>query len=473
MNKKTKNDKVEFMDKVKKFIKEKKLINSGEHIIVGVSGGADSVCLLRILYSMKDKLNLKITAVHINHMIRDEAVDDEKFVEDLCGKLSIPCISFKIDVKMIAQREKKTLEEAGRKARYDVFYKIMKKYHADKIAVAHHQNDQAETFLYRCARGTGVYGAGAMKEKDGVLIRPLLCVKKQEIVEYLQQIGQTWVEDASNQDDAFARNQIRNQIIPRLESVNEQAVEHMGWLCEDIQEVSSYLSIQIEMAFSRCISVMENGFKICCNELGKENPWIQKQVLKKVLEKTAGKKKDLERRHIEDLMRLLHNETGKKISLPYKMKAEKSYQYILIQKDELSDKQEIEGKLYCKEVTDLTNIVENDCIKIIDYDRIETDVQLRCRKPGDFFTFGAEYKRKSLSRYFIDEKIPRQLRNEIPLVADGSHIVWIVGRRVSEYYKITRSTKRYLKLEFKREGDDSNGEYQSNDFRGRCKQENR
>ena len=136
MNKKTKNDKVEFMDKVKKFIKEKKLINSGEHIIVGVSGGADSVCLLRILYSMKDKLNLKITAVHINHMIRDEAVDDEKFVEDLCGKLSIPYISFKMDVKMIAQREKKTLEEAGRKARYDVFYKIMKKYHADKIAVA-------------------------------------------------------------------------------------------------------------------------------------------------------------------------------------------------------------------------------------------------------------------------------------------------------------------------------------------------
>ena len=147
MNKKTKNDKVEFMDKVKKFIKEKKLINSGEHIIVGVSGGADSVCLLRILYSMKDKLNLKITAVHINHMIRDEAVDDEKFVEDLCGKLSIPCISFKMDVKMIAQREKKTLEEAGRKARYDVFYKIMKKYHADKIAVAHHQNDQAETIF--------------------------------------------------------------------------------------------------------------------------------------------------------------------------------------------------------------------------------------------------------------------------------------------------------------------------------------
>ena len=467
MNKKTKNDKVKNMNKVKKFIQEKNLISHGEHIIVGVSGGADSVCLLLILHSLQRELDLKITAVHINHMIRTEAVDDEKFVKDLCGKLSIPCISFKIDVKMIAQREKKTLEEAGRKARYDIFYKTMKKYHADKIAVAHHQNDQAETFLYRCARGTGIYGAGAMKEKDGALIRPLLCIKKQEIVKYLQQEGQEWVEDASNQDDTFARNQIRNQIIPRLEGVNEQAVEHIGLLCEDIQEVTSYLAHQIDEAFSRCVDVEEEGFKICCEKLQQENLWIQKQVFKKVLEEAAGKKKDLERRHVEDLMGLACNETGKMLSLPYGMKAEKSYQYILLHKEDMSDKPGLEGTLSYEEVTDLTNIVENDCIKIIDYDRIETGVQLRCRKPGDFFTFGKEHKKKSLSRYFIDEKIPRQLRDKIPLVADGSHIVWIAGRRVSEDYKITKSTRRYLKLEFKRGGDDSNGEYQSNDFRGR------
>ena len=191
------------------------------------------------------------------------------------------------------------------------------------------------------------------------------------------------------------------------------------------------------------------------------------------MEETAGKKKDLERRHVEDLLNLAENGTGKRISLPYNMTAEKNYQYIKVQKGNISDKQEMTGKILCEEVTDLTNIVENDCIKIIDYDRIETGVQLRCRKPGDFFTFGKDQKRKSLSRYFIDEKIPRQLREEIPLVADGSHIVWIVGRRISEYYKIKESTKRYLKLEFKREGDDSNGEYQSNDFRGRCKQTNR
>ncbi|MFQ9907062.1 tRNA lysidine(34) synthetase TilS [Anaerostipes hadrus] len=468
-----KNDKVNYMNKVKEFIKEKNLIQNGDHIIIGVSGGADSVYLLLILNELRESMNLTITAVHINHMIRREAVDDQKFVQDLCGQLSIPCKIFEIDVKQIAKREKMSLEEAGRKARYDAFAKTMKKYNADKIAIAHHQNDQAETFLYRVVRGTGIYGAGAMREKDGNLIRPLLCVKKEEIVKYLKEAGQAWVEDASNQDDAFARNQIRNQVIPRLEMINEQAVEHIGWLCEDIKEVTTYLTDQIEESFLRCTKPIGQGFEINCDQLLLENHWIQKQVLKKVLEETAGKKKDLERRHIEDLLTLVENGTGKRISLPYNMVAEKNYQYIKVQKGNISDKQEMTGKILCEEVTDLTNIVENDCIKIIDYDRIETGVQLRCRKPGDFFTFGKDQKRKSLSRYFIDEKIPRQLREEIPLVADGSHIVWIVGRRISEYYKIKESTKRYLKLEFKREGDDSNGEYQSNDFRGRCKQTNR
>lgn len=455
------------MENVKKFIKEKNLINQGEHIIVGVSGGADSVYLLRLLCELRKEMDLKITVVHINHMIRKEAVDDQKFVEELCGKLSVSCKVFEIDVKKIAQCEKKSLEEAGRKARYDTFFKMMKKCHADKIAIAHHQNDQAETFLYRCARGTGIYGAGAMKAQDGVLIRPLLCISKKEIINDLSKNGQDWVEDASNQDDTFARNQIRNQVIPRLETINDHVVEHIGLLCEDIEEVTSYLTKQIEDAFLRCTRKIDHGFEIDCNKIKEENTWIQKQIFKTVLEKTAGKKKDLERRHIEDLIKLSGNGTGKTISLPYKMLAEKNYQYIKVRKQNISDKQKIKGRLLCEEITDLTNIKENDCIKIIDYDRIGTEIQMRCRKPGDFFIFDKKNKRKSISRYFIDEKVPRELRDQMPLVADGNHIVWIVGRRVSEYYKITESTKRYLKLEYKEEEMKSNGEYQSNDFRGR------
>ena len=263
------------------------------------------------------------------------------------------------------------------------------------------------------------------------------------------------------------------EAVKLLEEHNDEFEYKVSWGIDLQTEHERYLTEQIEESFLRCTKPIGQGFEINCDHLLLENRWIQKQIFKKVLEETAGKKKDLERRHVEDLLNLAENGTGKRISLPYNMTAEKNYQYIKVQKGNISDKQEMTGKILCEEVTDLTNIVENDCIKIIDYDRIETGVQLRCRKPGDFFTFGKDQKRKSLSRYFIDEKIPRQLREEIPLVADGSHIVWIVGRRISEYYKIKESTKRYLKLEFKREGDDSNGEYQSNDFRGRCKQTNR
>lgn len=130
-----------------------------------------------------------------------------------------------------------------------------------------------------------------MKEKDGALIRPLLCIKKQEIVKYLQQEGQEWVEDASNQDDTFARNQIRNQIIPRLEGVNEQAVEHIGLLCEDIQEVTSYLAHQIDEAFSRCVDVEEEGFKICCEKLQQENLWYKNRFLRKHWKKQQVRRK--------------------------------------------------------------------------------------------------------------------------------------------------------------------------------------
>ena len=167
------------MNKVKEFIKEKNLIQNGDHIIIGVSGGADSVYLLLILNELRESMNLTITAVHINHMIRREAVDDQKFVQDLCGQLLIPCKIFEIDVKQIAKREKMSLEEAGRKARYDAFAKNNGK-NIMLIRLRSHiiKTIRQKQFLYRVVRGTGIYGAGAMREKDGNLIRPLLCVKK-------------------------------------------------------------------------------------------------------------------------------------------------------------------------------------------------------------------------------------------------------------------------------------------------------
>lgn len=140
-------------------------------------------------------------------------------------------------------------------------------------------------------RGTGIYGAGAMREKRWKSDPSAFMCKKEEIVKYLKEAGQAWVEDASNQDDAFARNQIRNQVIPRLEMINEQAVEHIGWLCEDIKEVTTYLTDQIEESFLRCTKPIGQGFEINCDQLLLENHWIQKQVLKKFWKKQLVRRK--------------------------------------------------------------------------------------------------------------------------------------------------------------------------------------
>lgn len=450
------------MRKVVEYILEKKLIERGDHVILGVSGGADSVFLLHVLLEFRKQMEFLLTVVHINHQIREEAVDEMKFVESLCGQYLIDCKVFSVDVIGRAKQERISLEEAGRKVRYELFYRVMEEEHGNKIAVAHHQNDQAETFLYRAVRGTGIYGAGAMKALDPPIIRPLLCMKKQEIQNKLEQIGQIWMEDQSNQDNTFARNRLRNEVIPLLEKVNVQAVEHLTFLTEDLQEVGTYLSGQAEEAFVRVVSGIEGGYHLDCEKLKKEHPWIQKQIVKMALEKAAGKKKDLEKRHVQSILELAKKETGKQISLPYGIIAEKSYQYLRITKP--SEDPELKGVLFQEEITDFANILEKDCIKIIDYDKIEKGIQLRCRRPGDFFVFGREKKKKMLNRYFIDEKVPRVMRDRIPLVADGSHIVWIVGRRVSDHYKISEKTSHYLKLEFKREGDECNGRNQSNDF---------
>lgn len=439
------------MEKVLEFIKKKSLIQENDKIVIGVSGGADSIYLLRILCTLREPMNLYLEAVHVNHQIRKEAQRDQKFVENICEKLSVPCTTVCVDVKKAALEQKLTLEEAGRNIRYDIFQQRRKILGNAKIAVAHHKNDQAETFLFRIARGTGIEGAGAMRAADFPLIRPLLCMEKEEIQKELYLMGQEWMEDATNADNTYARNHIRNQMIPLLQEVNDQAVEHISLLTEDIQEIHDYLETIVQKEYQKVVSFENGQRKIDCEILKAQHSWIQKQIIKKALEDTAGQKKDIEKRHVMDVLALTLKETGKQISLPYEMTAEKSYQYVFLRKGRIKKQCKIVGWLVQEEICDFSNIVENDCIKIIDYDRIEKGIQLRHRRPGDFFVFRTDGKKKSLNRYFIDEKIPRTLRDEILLAADGSHIVWIVGYRVSSYYKVSDTTKRYLKLEFKRE----------------------
>lgn len=438
------------MKRVLDFIKQEHLVEEGDRVILGVSGGADSVYLLLCFCALKQQMDMDLFVVHVNHKLRQEADREETFVKGLCERLHVAFESVAVDVGKLAKDQKISLEEAGRQARYDAFYKAYREHNGTKIAVAHHINDQAETFLFRVARGTGLMGAGAMKPKDLPLIRPLLCVNKEEIYEKLQKEHQTWMEDGSNEDATYARNQIRHYVIPELEKVNQQAVEHMAVLCEDVREATDYLRQQVTEAYGRLVSTVDGEEVIQVEQLLALDPWIGKQVAKTMLETVAGKKKDIEKRHVLDLLDLAKNSTGKTIDLPYGVGARKSYQQLMVFSKEDTKKVE-EGTLKATKLKEFPDIKENDCIKIIDYDRIENSVILRYRQVGDVISIDDSGKTKSLKKYFIDEKIPRYLRDRVPLVADGNRIIWIVGHRLSHYYKVTKDTKQCMKLEFKRE----------------------
>ena len=419
------------------------MIGQGDFIAVGVSGGADSVCLLLLLCELKQEYDLELCAVHINHGIRREAFKDQEFVENLCRRRKVPWITFSEDVKGIAEKQSMSLEEAGRMIRYRCFRKVLDMHGGGKIAVAHHQNDQAETMLYRMSRGTGIQGLKGMEAVRADVIRPLLCLKKEEILAYLKEKGQDWMEDASNEDNTFARNKIRNQVIPALTKVNARAVEHIVSLSEEIEEWSRYLEEQLSEAWKACVKQEGKGSLIDTGRFLEEPEPIRRLLAKQVIEQTAGRKKD-----IESFCDLAFRETGKSIDLPYGLIGRKTYGGLLVEEKQTRAETGTAGQLVLTETDRYEKMEEKDFTKIIDYDKIDKDIQLRYRKPGDFFVFSKDGKSKSLSRFFIDQKIPREERDRIPLAADGSRIIWIIGHRLSEFYKVSEKTKRYLRLEY-------------------------
>lgn len=436
------------MDKVRKFMEKHHMIGQGDFIAVGVSGGADSVCLLLLLCELRQVYGLELKAVHINHCIRKEAFKDQEFVENLCRKLKVPFITFTEDVKGKAKQESVSLEEAGRMIRYRCFRKVLEQHGGGKIAVAHHQNDQAETILYRMSRGTGIQGMKGMEAVCGDVIRPLLCLKKTEILSYLKEKGQSWMEDASNEDNTFARNKIRNQVIPVLTEVNSRAVEHIFSLSEEIEEWSRYLEQQMSRTWKACVKREETGYLIDLERFLQEPDLVRSLLAKQAIEQAAGRKKDIEKIHIQSFCDLAFKETGKSIDLPYGLTGRKTYGGLLVETKKDSKERADLGELVLTETDRHEKMGQKDFTKIIDYDKIDNDIQLRYRMPGDYFVFSEDGKSKSLSRFFIDQKIPREEREQIPLAADGSRIIWIIGHRLSEFYKVSEKTKRYLRLEY-------------------------
>ena len=445
------------MKKVNEYIKLNNLLEKKDNIILGVSGGADSVCLLYIMNELKSEYDLDITAVHINHMIRETAGRDEDFTRNLCEKLGIKFISHKTDCPAISERDGISLEEAGRNERYRLFNETgEKEYGKDKykIAVAHHMDDLAETLIFNMARGTGINGLASVKCVSGNIIRPLLCVTRAEIEEFLLGAGAEYVNDETNFSDDYARNKIRHKIIPTMNEITEKAVNHMASCAGQLGEIEDYLRNQTDLLWSKYVRVSEEGILISDTVLS-EHPALVKRVIHRALTEVAGRARDISAIQIEAVLNLFELQTGRKRDLIYNMEALRVYEGVKIAtKQEVSeeDMENILGSLHfeIKDRDFSQNIPTDLYTKWFDYDKIKYSLNVRFRHEGDYLTVNNQNSKKLLSDYMTNEKIPSEKRDEIPLLADGEHILWVVGYRISNYYKVTDETKKIVVATYKR-----------------------
>lgn len=479
------------VEKVSEYMQQYHMVEQGQKVVVGVSGGADSMGLFCVLSELAEYFHITLAVVHINHGIRGKAADDDQsFVEKTCKNQNIPCYSFHVDLKRFAKKEGMSQEEAGRYYRYQCFEKVRKEIGAHRIAVAHQQNDASETVLFNLFRGTGLRGLSGIPPVRDVIIRPLLCADRSEIETYLREKDVAWRTDETNLTDEYTRNKIRNQILPYVEEhINPSAGQHIQETAGLLKDISDYLDRQGEEAFDRCARV---SCQLVCSiheaSFRELDIVIQREVIRRAIGVTAGQLKDVDKEHVEMVRVLMDKHVGRRCHLPYQLQAVRTYEGISIKKEtqEVSERAEaicidvkapgkyplpgpeMEIELSIKEAIQNEEIPINRYTKWFDYDRIKNGLTVRTRENGDFITLDSQGHRKLLKRWMIDEKIPREEREQMLLLADGNHILWIMGYRISDYYKVSDMTKNVLVTRIK--GEKSNGrQYQNIVDRGRSR----
>ena len=438
--------------KVRAYVKEHHMLCEQDKVILGVSGGADSICLLFMLLELQKELGFSMVAVHVHHGIRGESADaDEKYVEEICEQQKIELFSFHENVKEYASINRLTEEEAGRNVRRIAFQKICKEQNGTKIALAHHKNDNVETFLWNLCRGTGIKGMGGIMPVSGEYIRPLLCLKREEIEKYLLENHIDYCTDETNQQNDYTRNRIRNQVIPYLENeVNAQAVNHMAEAIENIRVFNEYIEKEVEKYVRSC--VLEEGERcVICKERFEMVPEVfRKTIIHEILARTAGRKKDIEAVHLRDVVGLMSKQVGKMLDLPYGMHVVRVYEGVALYRTGLLIEEtapDVKIEVFDR-TPEMVTFPEKAYTKWFDCDIIKRTVKIRHREPGDYIVIDKCGRTQKLKQYFINEKIPQNIRDQIWLVADGQEIMWIVGYRQSKGYQITEKTTKIMEICF-------------------------
>ncbi|MBI4335602.1 MAG: tRNA lysidine(34) synthetase TilS [Candidatus Omnitrophica bacterium] len=464
------------LDKVRQTIARYNMLKKGDRVLVGVSGGPDSTALLNVLHSIKKEFRATLIVAHLNHMIRKGAAEkDAIFVKKMVEELGLEAVVESEDVPKLAREGKLSLEEAARNARYDFYSKAARRYGANKIALGHTRDDQAETVAMRLIRGAGLLGLSGMppvrRFGDTIIIRPLIDASKDEILKYLTWKRIPYRRDLTNTKQVYFRNKVRLKLLPFIErNFSPKIRELLAATAENLLTDYNFLSGVAEKKFRRYSSRVNGAIKLDLKFLD-EDPAVQRMVIREAVRTVKGDLNAVTYGHWKDLKGLL-GRTSKKgwsFCLPSGVWVRRAQDgLIFFRKSGQREKSDYKKKVYRLEAPGRTRIPEAgktiyaDLVKrpvdfklkktkmeeYFDYDKLRFPLVARFRKTRDRMRPLGMKSYKRIKQIFVNEKVPREKRGEAPLVVSGKKIVWICGVKRADEARITDATKRILRLKY-------------------------
>jgi tRNA(Ile)-lysidine synthase len=453
---------------IQETIRKYSLLTSGDRVVVAVSGGPDSVCLLDVLQTFTKQLQLSLHVAHLDHMFRgEESAAEARFVAGLAKELGIPATVEKIDVPAYCRERGMPAQAGAREVRYGFLSRVAAEVNADRIATGHTATDQAETFLLRLIRGAGVSGLSGIPPKRGNIIRPLIEVTREDVLEHLRARGVASVSDPSNRKPVYTRNRIRLDILPVLKQFNPRIVETLASEADLLRDEDEAVETCLQTLTEGLVEEVSDSVVLKRRQFNELPPAFKRRVLKKAVRAAGGASSRMSSVQIDEAVAFLSEaQTGRAMHLPFSLTLEREYEAFVIRRrggaEPYSHTLVVPGISIVPEpglevetvlVDSMTgqnrtedSVAENYFWQaLFDYDKIPGKLTLRSRLPGDrFCPAGMGGKSKKLQDFFIDAKVPKRKRDTVPLFAAGESILWIMGFRTDERFQPGPETKRML-----------------------------
>ncbi len=439
------------------------MLNQGDRVLLGVSGGPDSMALLHLMNGCRERYGVQLFVVHVNHQLRREAAEEAAYVQHICRQWDIPFRLFSADVAAYADEHGMSLEQAGHEVRYACFREAADEWHINKLALGHHRDDRAESLLMHLIQGCGLDGLCAMppkdkwlndtdKEHEREIIRPLAQVGKQELMEYCNHHHLQYFVDSTNLEAGCLRNQIRLELLPQLRRYNPQITDAILRLQDNCAADADYL-VQTTEALWKQYGAFQDGFVMFpADVLAEQHTALQRRLLRLLYEKLNGTTVNLTYRQMEQMLHIALQSSGsQQIHLADDVVFVRQYDTLLFRKADEANQLELSAEkyvLHCELLSSsadwMNSSPQSNSEVFVDADKLTGKLTVRNRKPGDKLSM--PYGHKKLKDFFIDQKVPAERRNTIPIILSDEEIIWIPGYYTAHRVRITDETTRVCRL---------------------------